>query len=314
MTNRQRILIVDDEKFNRQILSELLLPDYEVFLAKDGDQAIARARVMPSPDLILLDVIMPGMDGYEVLRRLRADERTRDIPVMFVTGMCEADDEAKGLDMGAVDYVLKPFRSAVVRARVRNHMNYIWQRKQLERDAFIDSLTGIHNRRSFDQTVDIEWKRAVRHGKQLSVAMVDIDYFKQYNDTYGHGAGDEALRQIAKAMLKIVNRSGEVIARYGGEEFVVLLPEVGRDEAVRIAKRIRHSVETLGINHEKSTVAPVVTISVGGISMMPCTDSTVTDLLALADEQLYLAKRSGRNLVSWESSDLSLYPISAQSQ
>ncbi len=305
MTNKQRILIVDDEKFNRQILSELLLPDYDVFLAKDGDQAIARARATPSPDLILLDVVMPGMDGYEVLHHLRADERTRDIPVMFVTGMCEADDEAKGLDMGAVDYVLKPFRSAVVRARVRNHMNYIWQRKQLERDAFIDSLTGIHNRRSFDQTVDNEWKRAVRHGKQLSVAMVDIDYFKQYNDTYGHGAGDEALRQIAKAMMKIVNRSGELIARYGGEEFVVLLPEIGRDEAIKIAKRIRHSVEMLSINHAKSSVAPVITISVGGISMIPYTNSTVTDLLALADEQLYLAKRSGRNLVSWESSTLS---------
>lgn len=300
MIDRQRILIVDDEKFNRQILSELLLPDYEVFLAKDGDQAIARAKAMPAPDLILLDVIMPGMDGYEVLRRLRADERTSNIPVMFVTGMCEAEDEAKGLDMGAVDYVSKPFRSAVVRARVRNHMNYIWQRKQLERDAFIDSLTGIHNRRSFDQTVDSEWKRAARHRKQLSLAMVDIDYFKQYNDTYGHGAGDEALRQIAKSMLKIINRSGELIARYGGEEFVVLLPEIGRDEAIQIAERIRYSVEALGIGHEKSSAAPIVTISVGGVSMVPCENSTVADLLALADEQLYLAKQEGRNLVSWE--------------
>ncbi|MGZ5075977.1 MAG: diguanylate cyclase, partial [Methylobacter sp.] len=166
---------------------------------------------------------------------------------------------------------------------------------------------------SFDQTLDTEWKRATRHGKQLSVAMVDIDYFKQYNDTYGHGAGDEALRQIAKAMLKIVNRSGELIARYGGEEFVVLLPEVGPEEAVLIAKRIRHSVEALGINHEKSSVSPVVTISVGGVSMMPRTDSTIADLLALADDQLYLAKRSGRNLVSWESSNLSPY-IDLQSE
>lgn len=306
MTTRQRILIVDDEKFNRQILSELLLPDYEVFLAKDGDQAIARARAMPTLDLILLDVLMPDMDGYEVLRRLRADERTSAIPVMFVTGMSEAEDEAKGLDMGAVDYILKPFRSAVVRARVRNHMNYVWQRKQLEQDAFIDSLTGIHNRRRFDQTVDIEWRRAHRHGKQLSLAMVDIDYFKQYNDTYGHGAGDEALRQIAKAMLKTINRSGELIARYGGEEFVVLLPEVGRDEAVRIAEQIRHSVETLGIRHENSKAAPVVTISTGGVSMVPCTNGTVADLLALADDQLYLAKRAGRNLVSWESANFSI--------
>lgn len=300
MIDRQRILIVDDEKFNRQILSELLLPDYDVFLAKNGDQAIARARTMPALDLILLDVVMPGMDGYEVLRRLRDDERTRAIPVMFVTGMCEPKDEAKGLDMGAVDYVLKPFRLAVVRARVRNHMNYIWQRKQLELDAFIDCLTGLPNRRRFDQTLESEWRRATRHRKPISLAMVDIDCFKQYNDTYGHGAGDEALRQIAKAMLKIVNRSGELIARYGGEEFVVLLPEVGRDEASHIAEQIRNSVEALAINHENSSVAPVVTISVGGVSIVPCLNGSMADLLGLADDQLYLAKRAGRNSVSWD--------------
>ncbi len=301
MTDKQRILIVDDEKFNRQILSELLLPDYEVFLAKDGEQAIARARAIPAPDLILLDVVMPGMDGYEVLRRLREDERTSAIPVMFVTGMCEPKDEAKGLDMGAVDYVLKPFRLAVVRARVRNHMNYIWQRRQLEQDAFIDSLTELHNRRRFDQTLDAEWRRANRHRKPISLAMVDIDCFKQFNDTYGHGAGDEALRQIAKAMLKIVNRAGELIARYGGEEFVVMLPEVGRDEAIHIAEQIRKSVEMLAINHENSSVAPVVTISIGGASIVPCINGSAADVLGLADDQLYLAKRAGRNSVSWDS-------------
>ncbi|MFI3155846.1 MAG: diguanylate cyclase [Methylococcaceae bacterium] len=299
MNTKQRILIVDDEKFNRLMLSELLLPDYEVFLAKNGEQGIACARATPPPDLILLDVIMPGMDGYEVLRRLRADERTCNIPVMFITGMCEAEDETKGLDMGAVDYVLKPFRSAVVRARVRNHMSYIWQRKQLEQEAFIDGLTGIPNRRRFDQVMDIEWRRANRHGSQLSVAMVDIDYFKQYNDTYGHGAGDEALRQIAAVMLQVINRSGELAARYGGEEFVVLLPEIERDEAVRIAERIRYAVEALGLRHETSSVASFVTISVGGVSVVPSVNSTVAELLALADNQLYLAKREGRNLVSW---------------
>lgn len=299
MNNKQRILIVDDEKFNRLMLSELLLPDYEVFLAKNGEQAIACARATPPPDLILLDVIMPGMDGYEVLRRLRADERTCNIPVMFITGMCEAEDETKGLDMGAVDYVLKPFRSAVVRARVRNHMSYIWQRKQLEQEAFIDGLTGIPNRRRFDQVMDMEWRRANRHGSQLSVAMVDIDYFKQYNDTYGHGAGDEALRQIAAVMLQVINRSGELAARYGGEEFVVLLPEIERDEAVRIAERIRYAVEALGLRHETSSVASFVTISVGGVSVVPSVNTTVAELLALADNQLYLAKREGRNVVSW---------------
>ncbi|TAN65754.1 MAG: diguanylate cyclase [Methylobacter sp.] len=304
MINRQRILVVDDEKFNRQLLSELLLPDYEVFLAKDGKQAIACARATPPPDLILLDVIMPDMDGYEVLRRLRADERTCDIPVIFVTGLNEEEDEAKGLNMGAVDYVLKPFRSAVVRARVRNHMSYIWQRKQLEQDAFIDGLTGIPNRRRFDQAIDSEWRRANRHGMQLSLAMVDVDFFKQYNDTYGHGAGDEVLRQIANTMLQVINRSGELVARYGGEEFVLLLPEIAPEEAARIAERIRQAVETLELRHEKSAAAPFVTISVGGVSLTPSMNSTIAEILTLADNQLYLAKRAGRNSVSWELGNL----------
>lgn len=299
MINRQRILIVDDEKFNRQLLSELLLPDYDVFLAKDGEQAIACARSFPPPDLILLDVIMPGMDGYEVLHRLRSDERTRDIPIMFVTGMCDEEDEAKGLNLGAVDYILKPFRTAVVRARVRNHLNYMWQRKQLEQDAFIDGLTGIPNRRRFDQSLDIEWRRANRHGTQLSVVLADVDYFKQFNDTYGHGAGDDALRQVASVMLQVTNRSGELVARYGGEEFALLLPEIGREEASEIAERVRHGVECLGLHHKNSSTAPFVTISMGGISLIPSSNSNVTEFLTLADNQLYLAKQSGRNLLCW---------------
>ncbi len=300
MNNKQRILIVDDEKFNRQMLSELLLPYYDVFLAKDGEQAIALAGAEPPPDLILLDVVMPDMDGYEVLRRLRADERTCNISVMFVTGMSDEDDETKGLDMGAVDYILKPFRSAVVRARVRNHMSYIWQRKQLELAAFIDGLTGIPNRRQFDQAVDIEWRRANRHGSPLSLVMVDIDYFKPYNDTYGHGAGDEALRQIAKAMSQALNRSSELVARYGGEEFVLLLPEVEPDEAVKIAERVRQAVAALGLCHEESCAAPFVTVSIGGVSLVPSTNTPIAEMLTRADKQLYLAKQAGRNRVSWE--------------
>jgi diguanylate cyclase (GGDEF)-like protein len=213
--------------------------------------------------------------------------------------MCEAEDETKGLDMGAVDYVLKPFRSAVVRARVRNHMSYIWQRKQLEQDAFIDGLTGIPNRRRFDQTIDIEWRRAYRHESILSLALVDVDYFKQYNDTYGHGAGDEVLRQIAKVMSQIINRSGELVARYGGEEFAILLPEIDREEAIQIAERICHGVEVLKIRHENSTVSPYVSICVGGISLIPSANISVAELLLAADSQLYLAKREGRNLVRW---------------
>lgn len=308
MSQRQRVLIVDDEKFNRQLLSDLLLEEYDVSLAKDGEQALLCARNV-EPDLILLDVVMPGMDGYEVLRQLRTDERTAGIPVIFVTGMSDEADETRGLAMGAVDYVLKPFRSAVVRARVRNHMNYVWQRKQLERDAFVDALTRIPNRRKFDQILDAEWKRACRLGKPLSLAMVDVDYFKPYNDAYGHGAGDTVLRRIAEEMRAALNRSCEFVARYGGEEFALLLPEVSRKEAMHAAERVRAVVETLKLPHGQSDISPVVTISVGGITMLPSLDTSTETMLELADKQLYLAKRSGRNRTSWvagHSSDSSL--------
>lgn len=308
MSQRQRVLIVDDEKFNRQLLSDLLLEEYEVSLAKDGEQALQCAR-NTEPDLILLDVVMPGMDGYEVLRQLRTDERTADIPVMFVTGMSDEADETRGLAMGAVDYVLKPFRAAVVRARVRNHMNYVWQRKQLERDAFVDALTRIPNRRKFDQILDAEWKRACRLGKLLSLAMVDVDYFKPYNDAYGHGAGDTVLRRVAKEMCAALSRSYEFVARYGGEEFALLLPEISREEAIQAAERVRIVVETLRLSHGQSDISPVVTISVGGITMRPSLQTSTETMLELADKQLYLAKRSGRNRTSWmtgHSSDSSL--------
>lgn len=300
MSQRQRVLIVDDEKFNRQLLSELLLEEYDVFLAKDGEQALQCARNV-EPDLILLDVVMPGMDGYEVLRQLRTDERTANISVMFVTGMSDESDETRGLDMGAVDYVLKPFRSAVVRARVRNHMNYVWQRKQLERDAFVDALTRIPNRRKFDQLFDNEWKRACRLGTPLSLAMVDVDYFKSYNDAYGHGAGDTVLRRVAKEMCNALSRSCEFVARYGGEEFALLLPEVRSEEAVQAAERARLVVEKLKLPHGQSEISSVVTVSIGGATLVPSLRTSAEAMLEVADSQLYLAKRSGRNRVSWAS-------------
>lgn len=298
MSRRQRVLIVDDEKFNRQLLSDLLLEEYDVSLAKDGEQALQCAR-NTKPDLILLDVVMPGMDGYEVLRQLRSDERTVGIPVIFVTGMSDEADETRGLAMGAVDYVLKPFRSSVVRARVRNHMNYVWQRKQLERDAFVDALTHISNRRKFDQILDTEWKRACRLGNPLSLAMVDVDYFKPYNDAYGHGAGDTVLRRIAKEMCAALSRSYEFVARYGGEEFALLLPEIRREEAMQAAERVRVVVEKLKLPHGQSDISPVVTVSIGGITLVPSVRVSAEAMLELADNQLYLAKRSGRNRVIW---------------
>lgn len=300
MTRKQRLLIVDDERLNRQLLSALFLSEYDVILAKNGAQALASALEMPQPDLILLDIKMPDMDGYEVLRQLRFDERTSNILVIFVTGLNQDVDEARGLEMGAVDYISKPFRTGVIRARVRNHMNYAWLLKELELKAFIDGLTGIPNRRQFDQIADIEWKRANRHGKPLSLIMVDVDYFKLYNDNYGHGAGDYVLQQIAKTMSQEVSRAGELVARYGGEEFVILLPETTYQEAIQIAERIRYAIESLRLQHEYSITASYITISMGGISLRPPLKATIAEILTIADKQLYIAKDAGRNQLSWD--------------
>lgn len=298
-TPRQRILVVDDEKTNRLLLADLLSEDYEIVLARDGQQALDRASSSEPPDLILLDIVMPGIDGYEVLRRLKENNRTRDIPVVFVTGMSADEDEEKGLNLGAVDYIAKPFRPAIVRARVRNHLNFVWQRKQLEESALVDGLTRIANRRRLDVMLDEEWRRLARGERELSIAMVDIDYFKQFNDLYGHGAGDEVLTAVAAALASEVHRPTDLVARYGGEEFVVLLAETPAEPARAITETMRRRVEALRIPHARSLTASFLTISIGGYTSQPARDTTGANALAVADKALYAAKRQGRNRVIW---------------
>lgn len=296
---RQRILVVDDEKLNRQALAQLLHDEADVILARDGQQALARAHAETPPDLVLLDVMMPEMDGYEVLRRLKDDPRSKDIPVMFVTGLDSAEDEEIGLAMGAVDYVSKPFRPAIIRARVRNHLTYVWQRKELERLARLDGLTRIPNRLSLDAHLDQAWQTGQRAQTPLSVAMIDVDFFKQYNDRYGHGAGDTALQAVARLLEQAARRPADLAARYGGEEFVLLLPDTPAEAARAICEDLRQTVAAAAIAHDRSEAAAHLTISVGGATGTPATDGGPADLLARADAQLYAAKRAGRDRVAW---------------
>ncbi len=225
MTQTFTLLIVDDEKTNRTLLTELLRPDHQVILAKNGIQALERAREH-RPDLILLDVLMPEMDGYAVIRELKGDDRCRDIPVIFITALDSVEDEEHGLELGAVDYISKPFRPSIVRARVRNHLQAVHQRRLLEQLALLDSLTEIPNRRRFVQVFEAEWRRCQRNGAPLSLIVVDVDHFKLYNDSYGHAAGDVVLRDVARALRGTLHRASDFIARFGGEEFVILLPEI----------------------------------------------------------------------------------------
>jgi diguanylate cyclase (GGDEF)-like protein len=289
------VLIVDDDRINRTMLAELLQRECRVLLAKDGTSALQRLNEEPDIDLILLDVSMPGMDGYEVLRRLRAEKRTADTAVIFITALTDEQDEEHGLSLGVLDYVFKPIRPVIVRARIRNHLKLVAQRKELERLATRDSLTGLANRRHFDQVLSLACRRAARTGEPLNLAMIDVDCFKQYNDRYGHGAGDNALKEVAHVLSQITRRPYDLAARYGGEEFVLLLSGIVEFDV--LLEQLRLDILFLAIAHESSNVEKVITVSCGGIIIEVSKVHDPVELLHRADVLLYQAKEQGRNRI-----------------
>jgi diguanylate cyclase (GGDEF)-like protein len=297
-TEQQKVLIADDDPINRQVLAELIKPEHTVLLAKNGEQALERAA-RHAPDLILLDVMMPDLDGFEVLRRLRADPQTAHISVIFISGLDRPEDEANGLKMGAADYIAKPFNVTVVMARVALHLQLVRQRHLLERLAHIDGLTELANRRRFDEMYAVEWQRAQRNGWPLSLALLDIDAFKQFNDYYGHPAGDRALRAVARATAAGLRRPADLAARYGGEEFVLLLPDTDAVQASLVVDGIRAAIVALQMPHERSQVAPVLTVSAGGVTLVAQAPESAAALFDATDAHLYLAKQAGRNRVLW---------------
>jgi diguanylate cyclase (GGDEF)-like protein len=292
------ILIVDDTPANIQVLADALRDDYRVKVATNGPTALEIANRDGGPDLVLLDVMMPDMDGYEVIRRLKASDVTRNVPVIFITAKSDPGDEAQGFDLGAVDYIVKPFHMPIVRARVRTHVDLKRNNDLLESLARLDGLTRVPNHRSFQETLQLEWLRARRHGWPLAIVMADVDCFKQYNDSCGHAAGDECLRQIASLLSGAIRRPADFLARYGGEEFIALLPHTDREGAIASAERMRQAVEAAAIPHPCSTAAPVVTVSFGVASDTPTDDRSPAALVDVADRALYRAKREGRNRVS----------------
>jgi diguanylate cyclase (GGDEF)-like protein len=290
---QRRILIVDDQPANVHVLAEALREQYQLYVATSGPRAIALAAG-GGVDLVLLDVMMPGMDGFEVCRRLKGDERTRKIPVIFVTALGDVDDETRGFDVGGVDYIAKPISPPVVRARVRTHLELKEARDLLEELASVDSLTGIGNRRQFDARLSNEWRRAVRTGIWLSLAILDVDDFKKFNDRYGHSKGDECLRAIALALAATCRRPSDLAARYGGEEFAFVLPETDSPGARTLMREVLGRVERLGIEHLASTCASHVSVSLGVVSLKPFEPEGATSVLEIADRLLYEAKAAGR--------------------
>ncbi|GAK51646.1 response regulator receiver modulated diguanylate cyclase [Candidatus Moduliflexus flocculans] len=298
------ILIADDIPMNIKILGDALKADYSIRFATDGLKALEIARSFPLPDLILLDIMMPGMDGYDVCRTLKEDKETQSIPIIFITAMSQEEDETKGLELGAVDYITKPFSLPIVKARIKTHIELKRHRDMLERLSLLDGLTGIPNRRRFDECFDIEWKRAERLSSFLSVIMIDIDLFKQFNDFYGHQHGDDCLKLVAKTLAGSVKRASDCVARYGGEEFVGILPDTDIQGAIQVGDAMRQNVEALRMPHERSTVTDYVTISLGTATTIPTRGQSRFSLLEVADKNLYHAKADGRNCV--KSTDISL--------
>ena len=294
------ILIVDDTPTNIQVLAEALRAEYRVKVAGNGKAALDVITKQGVPDLILLDVMMPEMDGYEVCRILKQNPATQGIPVIFVTAKSNVLSEEQGLKLGAMDYISKPFHLPIVLARVHNHITLKAKTDMLEQYALLDGLTGIPNRRRFDERMEREWNRAVRSGTPLSLIMLDIDFFKPYNDNYGHGVGDTCLCKVATALVGSVNRSSDLVARYGGDEFVALLPDINPNGAIQIAQRMCDRVRALDIVHGYSDASSTVTISVGTAGAVPSIDETPAVLLEKADRQLYRAKALGRNRVCSE--------------
>ncbi|MBF0426088.1 MAG: diguanylate cyclase [Magnetococcales bacterium] len=296
--NQPKILIVDDMAANIDLLHQALGEEYEVLFATNGLDALAVAAA-ESPDLILLDVMMPEMDGYQVCRRLKAEEGTRHIPVIFVTALSEEADEARGLHLGAIDYLTKPVSVPILQARVRNHLELKKRGDMLERLAMLDGLTSIPNRRRFDETLEREWRRCLRAARPLSLILIDIDHFKLFNDHYGHALGDRCLKKVATALARTQTRSADLVARYGGEEFVCLLPEIASEGVQSSARRMREAVATLRIPHQASPTAEIVTLSLGAATLTPSRLCHAGDLVETADRFLYQAKSAGRDRLLW---------------
>lgn len=295
--HQPKILVIDDERLNIQLLFEGLSDDYGILAASNGVEGLKTAKEQ-QPDLILLDIILGDMHGHDVCKALKQDPTTKNIPIIFVTSQDTPEDEMEGLELGAVDYFKKPFSMPLARMRIKNQIELKQKTDLLEHLSLVDALTGIANRRQFDERLEQAIRYVDRNHRGLSLIMVDVDNFKEYNDTYGHVKGDNVLKIVASILRKRASRPLDFVARYGGEEFSVLLIDSAPEEAHLVAEKMRMSVENANLCHLGSS-HKVVTISLGvsHVSAEHKNHIKVSDFIEDADECLYEAKRQGRNRV-----------------
>jgi diguanylate cyclase (GGDEF)-like protein len=289
MSNNERILIVDDTPLNIQMLADMLKDDYQIMVATSGRRCIELASGDRKPVLILLDIEMPDMNGYEVIKELKSISGVDSIPVIFVTALTTDGDEQLGLELGAVDYITKPLKAPIVRARVNTHMTIVRQRNLLIEQSIKDGLTGLFNRTYIIKRASDMLGQAERHQYEISVLILDVDHFKSVNDTHGHQTGDVVLVAIAKAFQASV-RAEDVVGRYGGEEFIILLGHCDLASGVNKAQAVRETIEQL------KPAGLDITVSVG-ISSLNGEKKNLDQLIAEADSALYQAKHEGRNRV-----------------
>ncbi len=323
-----RILIIDDAADNRLLIEKLLKSEgyTDLISLRSAKEAFRYLKIESSffqvpnveVDLILMDIMMPEVDGIKACRKIKSIEPLKNIPIIMVTALSEMKHLQDSFAAGAIDFIQKPFSKIELLARVRSalklkqemdfrkaHEQELLAVKQelekanaeLKRISTQDGLTNILNRRSFDEFIETEWKRAIRESTHLSLILIDIDEFKNFNDTYGHLAGDDCLKLVAETLHKQLHRPADRIARYGGEEFAAILPGTHRDGALHVAENLRVLVESLKIHHRKSRVSKYVTISLGVATIQPKKDDSAARLIKLADQALYRAKENGRNRI-----------------
>ena len=298
----EKILIVDDSLLQATQLKTIIDDEYDVTIAQTAEDGLRRASDEDF-SLILLDVVMPEMDGFTLLKKLQEEIITQSVPVILITSLADAVNEQHGLILGAVDYITKPYIPLIVKARVNTHVKLYKYRRQVEEQSMTDQLTGIANRRRYDRYSITKWHEAVRLKVPFSICMFDIDHFKAYNDTFGHPAGDKVIAAIAKVLSSYMKRSTDFVARYGGEEFVAISMGDSSGKMFEHLKKIRQAIEGLHIPHSP-TVSEWVTVSIGGVTVVPPADGKYAFFLQLADTMLYDAKRHGRNRVVWADEQL----------
>lgn len=289
------ILVVDDSPTDLLFLLNGLSEKFAVSFASSAEETLNLVNRVTQPDIILLDVMMPNMDGFEICTRLKNNGNTKHIPVIFVSSLNATADKTSGFNVGAVDYITKPLDLKELEVRIQTHIRIKEQSQYFESMAFFDPLTNVANRRKYNEVLQREWARCIRYYHQISMIIIDIDFFKQYNDTYGHAEGDNCLISVARLLEVTAGRQTDIFARIGGEEFVLLVPDCNTAGAVKQAEQILRIISTADIPHENSYIANHLTVSLGVATMYPSKDNSALSLFQAADDALFSAKRNGRN-------------------